>query len=281
MIDIPTGMKALKNKYLKYLILGLISAVVVTFRPRKKQEIVAERDYPEIAAEGILRGVTEYNAISYYVEGDSLAGFYHDIFRAFARDKALKAELVPEMSFEKRLSGLRSGEFDVIAYGIPITSEWKDSLLFTIPLAQTKQILVQRKLNEEDSIAINSQIDLAGKTLYVVKGSPAILRIHNLANEIADTIYIHQIEDYGVEQLIAMVAHGDIDFVVCEESIAQTMTDSLANIDISTGIGFTQLYAWAVSKHSPELLDTLNHWLEDFIPSAEYKALYQRYYYKK
>ncbi len=268
----------LKSTYIKYLILGLISALVVTFWPRKQKETVVERDYPEIVQEGTIRGVTEYNSISYFVEGDSLAGFYHDIFRAFARDKGLTAELVPEMSFEKRLDGLNSGEFDVIAYGIPLTSDWKDSLLFTVPLAQTKQILVQRKLNDEDSVAIRSQIDLAGQTLYVVKGSPAILRIHNLAEEIADTIYIHQIEDYGAEQLIAMVAHGDIDYAVCEESIAETLTDSLSNIDIRTGIGFTQLYSWAVSKHSPVLRDTLNSWLDGFQESPEYKELYKRYY---
>lgn len=85
-----------------------------------------------------------------------------------------------------------------------------------------KQVLVQRKLENvpDSSLFIKSQLDLAGKTLHVVKGSPSILRIRNLGNEIGDTIYVEEIEKYGPEQLIALVAHGDIDYAVCDESIA-------------------------------------------------------------
>ena len=37
---------------------------------------------------------------------------------------------------------------------------------------------------------------------------------------IRDSIYVEEIEKYGSEQLIALVAHGDIDYAVCDESIA-------------------------------------------------------------
>ena len=76
-----------------------------------------------------------------------------------------------------------------------------------------------------DSLFVRSQLDLAGKTLNVVKGSPSILRIRNLGNEIGDTIYINEIEKYGSEQLIALVAHGDIDYAVCDEAIARSAAD--------------------------------------------------------
>ena len=87
---------------------------------------------------------------------------------------------------------------------------------------------MQRKANgENDSLYIRNQLDLAQKTLHVVKGSPSILRIQNLGNEIGDTIYIKEIEKYGSEQLISLVAHGDIDYAVCDESIARAVADSL------------------------------------------------------
>ena len=92
------------------------------------------------------------------------------------------------MSFNQRLEGLANGTYDVVAYGIPATSELKDSLLLTSPIILSKQVLVQRKVGENDSLAIRSQLDLAGKTLNVVKGSPSILRIRNLSNDIGDTI---------------------------------------------------------------------------------------------
>ena len=227
----------------------------------------------------ILRVATEYNSISFYVDGDTISGFHYELIQAFARDKRLKAEITPVMSFEERLKGLSEGRYDVIAYGILATSKLKDSLLLTSPIVLNKQVLVQRKENgENDSLYIRNQLDLARRTLHVVKGSPSILRIQNLGNEIGDTIYIKEIEKYGPEQLISLVAHGDIDYAVCDESIAQAVADSLSQIDINTAISFTQFYSWAVSKQSPVLLDSLNTWLDKFQKKSEYQKIYKKYY---
>ena len=106
------------------------------------------------------------------------------------------------------------------------------------------------------------------------------MRIHYLGNEIGDTIYIKEIEKYGSEQLISLVAHGDIDYAVCDESIARAVTDSLPQLDINTAISFTQFYSWAVSKQSPALLDSLNTWLDKFQKEKEYQKIYRKYYTK-
>ncbi len=267
-------------KLLKYIILGAVTALVATFvLPKKETGKRHPRNYAEIAADGILRAATEYNSISFYVDGDTLSGVHSELLEACARDHGLKVAITPEMSFNERLEGLAAGKFDVIAYGILATSELKDSLLLTSPIVLNRQVLVQRKADApNDSLFITSQLDLAGKTLNVVKGSPSILRIRNLGNEIGDTIYINEIEKYGSEQLIALVAHGDIDYAVCDESIARAAADSLPQIDINTAISFTQFYSWGVSKQSPVLLDSLNSWLERFKKGKEYKKIYKRYY---
>lgn len=273
------------NKLFRYLIpVVIVLALLFSLRNCEKKEkpVGHPRDYAAIAKEGVLRVATEYNSISFYVDGDTVSGFHYELIEAFARDKGLKAEINPLMSFEERLKGLGEGQYDVIAYGILATSELKDSLLLTSPIVLNKQVLVQRKENpENDSLYIRSQLDLARRTLHVVKGSPSILRIRNLGNEIGDTIYIQEIEKYGDEQLMAMVAHGDIDYAVCDESIAEAAADSLPQIDINTAISFTQFYSWAVSKQSPALLDSLNTWLDKFQKEKEYRKIYQKYYDKK
>ena len=271
-----------KSKVYKYLLSVMsISAIIFVFRYCSKQEtaIGHPRDYDVIVKEGVLRVATEYNSISFYVDGDTVSGFNYELIQAFAHDKGLKVEITPEMSFDERLKGLSEGRYDVIAQGILATSEFKDSLLLTSPIILNKQILVQRKeVGENDSLYIKNQLDLAGRTLHVVKGSPSILRIRNLGNEIGDTIYIKEIEKYGPEQLISMVAHGDIDYVVCDESIAEAIVDSLPQIDINTDISFTQFYSWAVSNQSPVLLDSLNTWLDKFQKGKEYQEIYRKYY---
>lgn len=262
----------------------IVMAVIFAFRNCGKQEKRPghPRDYAAIAKEGILHAATEYNAISFYVDGDTVSGFHYELIEAFAHDMGLKAGITPVMSFEERLQGLSDGQYDVIAYGILATSELKDSLLLTSPITLSKQVLVQRKENgDNDSLYIRNQLDLARKTLHVIKGSPSILRIHNLGNEIGDTIYIKEVEKYGSEQLISLVAHGDIDYAVCDESIARAVVDSLPQVDINTAISFTQFYSWAVSKQSPVLLDSLNTWLHKFQQGKEYKRIYRKYYDQK
>lgn len=267
--------------YVGLTIAALLALLIATFtlKPVADEPPPMHRDYAEILQSDTLRATTEYNSISFFVQGDTLSGFNYELLQAFARDHGLVADIRPEMAFDKCLEGLAGGRYDLIANGILATSELKDSLLLTAPIALSRQVLVQRKpASDEDTLYIKSVLELGGKTVHVAKDSPYILRIRNLGDEIGDTIYIKEVEKYGSEQLISLVAHGDIDYAVCEESIAEAMADSMPQIDIGTAIGFTQFYSWAVSKQSPALLDTLNAWMESFKEGKEYKRIYRKYY---
>lgn len=269
------------KKYLKYILMGILAvAISSVFFPRKTDpETSVPRDYAEIAESGILRAITEYNSISFHAEGDSVSGFHYELLNAFAHHQGLKPEITPEMSFSKRLEGVQQGKYDILANSTVVTSQSKDSLLFTRPIILNKQVLVQRKPEgETDSLYIRSQLELARKTLHLVKNSPVLLRIHHLSNEIGDTIYIKEVEKYGQEQLLALVAHGDIDYAVCDESIAKASFPDFPQLDIQTAISFSQFYSWGVSKHSPVLLDSLNAWLDDYLQTPAFKQLYKKYY---
>lgn len=265
-----------------YYLLGGIILLLVVIRlcsHREPHQEFTPRDYPDIVRSGILRAVTEYNSISYHVGQDSISGFDYELLNAFAQSKHLQLEMTPEMSFEERLKGITEGKYDLIATGTVVTTRSKDTLLFTHPLLLSKQILVQRKLEKgKDSLYIHNQLELGGKTLHVVKGSPALLRIHNLINEIADTIYIQEVDQYGPEQLMAMVSGGDIDYAVCDENIAKANIRLYSNLDVDTDISFTQFYAWGVAKHAPVLLDSLNAWLDQYMKSEDYRKLYKKYF---
>ena len=104
-----------------------------------------------------------------------------------------------------------------------------------------------------------------------------MLRIHNLSNEIGDTIYVKEIEKYGPEQLIAMVANKDIDYAVCDESVAQAALKDFPQIDIETAISFTQFYSWGIHKDNQMLLDSLNTWIDEFKQTPTFKQLEKKY----
>mgnify|MGYP000674131661 CR=1 FL=1 len=88
----------------------------------------------------------------------------------------------------------------------------RENYLFTEPIVLNKQVLVQRTAEANNGQApIRNQLDLAQKTLYIPKDSPALLRLQNLGHEIGDTIYVVEDELYSTEQLMIMVAKGDIE----------------------------------------------------------------------
>lgn len=269
------------KKYQKYGILGAAAVLLwsLLFRGGEGTEANSTpRDYAEILSSGVLRAVTEYNSISFHAQGDTLEGLHYDLLQAFAREKGLKVEITPEMAIEKRAEGLQEGTYDLLANNVLITSERRDSIAFTHPILLSKQVLVQRKPQaEDDSLYIRSHLELSNKTLHVAKGSPSIYRIRNLSNEIGDTIYIHEIDKYGPEQLLAMVAYGEIDYTVCDETIARAAVKELPGLDIGTDISFTQFYSWGVNPNSPVLLDSLNAWIDRYKQTREFQQILKRY----
>ena len=223
------------------------------------------RDLPEIRANQTLAVVTEYNSHDFYVSGDSVAGFQYDLCQYIARRSGLKVEIFLENNLETAIRKLENNEYDVIAQNIPITNENKQFLAFTVPITQNKQVLVQRKRSGDDSVPfIANQLDLAGKTIYVTKNSPSILRINHLAEEIAEPIHIKEVAGYTSEHLIYRIAQKEIDYAVVDKEIALQNATLFPEVDFSTDISFTQLQAWALRKSSPILLDSLNCWIAAF-----------------
>lgn len=272
----------MKKRHLLLIVyVSLLCAVLLTmmrlYRPLHSSQFPT-RDYPDIASEGILRIITEYDQLGYYVSGDTIQGFQYELSQALSQLTGLEVQIQLEMNLSKSYEALATGRCDVIARNLPVTTQLRDTFLFTDPIVLNKQVLVQRRRSAGDSLLIRNQLDLAGKTLYIPQDSPALFRIRNLEQEIGDTIYIIEDRNYSSEQLMIMVERGDIDYAVCDQQIAKKLQKSLTQVDIETDISFTQLHSWAIRKDSPILLDSLNSWLQQLKQSGLYSKIYNRYY---
>lgn len=263
--------------FLVIFVLIAISAFIYCFILSKDAPL--PRDYAQIKEEGVLRVVTSYDPVGYYVDKDTVSGFNHDLISLLQTYTDIKIEVYLESSLDESIALLRDEKYDLIARNIPVTTRLKDSLNMTEPVALNKFVLIQRSKDyNEGQEPIRSHLDLAGKTLHIHKNSPAILRIENLAREIGDSI--HYVEDslYESEQLAMMVAAGDIDFSVLDGRVAEKLAKSLPEIDYATSLDFTHFEAWAVRNHSPVLLDSLNNWIRQMKETDAYKAIYKKYY---
>lgn len=274
----------MKTKRLIYLYIILLVCVIFLLLMLWKishsdKQLIIQRDLKQIKENGVLNIVTDYNSIGYYVSGDTIAGFQYELTKALERDWGIKVNLFLENGLNENLQGLLTQKYDIVARNIPVNTELREQFAFTNSITLNKQVLVQRNAASNNGIEpIRQHLELMKKTIYLPKDSPSILRLNNLSGEIGDTIFIKQDSIYDTEQLVMMVAAGDIDFTVCDEEFAKSMAEHLPEIDIKTDISFTQLESWAVRKDSKELLDSLNSWLIRFKNTKTFKSLYDRYY---
>ena len=220
------------------------------------------RDFEQIQKEGTLRVVTDYSVTGYYVSGDTIAGFQKEKIQALAKYLGLEVEISLENNLSACIEGLNSKKYDLIARNISVTVEHKQMVSFTNPILLDHQVLVQRTSEHNNKLSpIRNQIELGKKNIFVPENSPAALRLKNLSEEIADTIFIIEEKQYGPEQLIYMVAKGDIDYAVVNQQTALIYSKRFPELDIKTDIGFTQIQSWAVRLDSPVLLDSINSFL--------------------
>lgn len=255
-----------KSTYLVVLVVLLFITLALMFFLARVNKEPQERDYPEIKASGIMNIVTEYNPTNYYVSDDSIAGMQYELCKYISHRSGIEVNMALENNLHTSLEGLLSGKYDIVANNIPVTSDDRYLFEFTRPIRTNRQVLVQRKETEKDSIAyISNQLELANKTIHVSKGSPTTLRLGNLSEEIAEPILVEEIENQTDEHLIYLVAYGEIDYAAVDYEVANNSLAHFPEIDISVDISFNQFQAWAVRKTSPILLDSLNTWIDDFL----------------
>lgn len=220
----------------------------------------------------------EYSPLSLYTYNDTLGGFNYDVLRMIAQKKNVLFKYHPIVTLTKTLDGLKNGNYDIVVADLPKTTEYKDSFLYTDPIYLDKQVLVQLKDSITGKSKINSPLDLAQDTVWVVAGASFATRISNLADEIGDTIYTIEEPLYASEQLFLMVAIGEIRYAVVNEMVAKTLAKEYPQIDISTNVSFTQFQPWVLNSNNQKLCDSLNVWLNSMKDSKEYRALQKRYF---
>lgn len=273
------------TKYLFFILFALVSACNQGNNMDKGQ--AGQINCIEaIKKKGKLVVVTDFNSVDYFIYKGQPLGFNYELIKSFADHIGVSLEIQTNYNLKNTFRSLQAGECDVLAMGLTITKERTNFLQFTIPIMQTKQVLVQRKpkgwrkmtKREIRSHLIRSTLNLAGKHIVVEAHSSYCNRLKSLSEEIGDTIMYVGSSEFLTEDLIQQVAEGRIDYTVSDEHIAMVAQTYYPSIDVVTPISFEQNLAWAVNKDSKQLLDTINKWLKDYKASKQYVFLYAKYF---
>jgi membrane-bound lytic murein transglycosylase F len=214
-------------------------------------------------------------------------GYEYDLLKRFAKHLDVKLEITVSNNLDVMFQNLLDGEIDLIAHGLTITNSRKEMVTFSEYLYLTNQVLVQRKpldwrnmgWSKLQASLIHDPIELIGDTVSVRANSSYIKRLANLSDEIGGIIYIDTLPgDLSTDQIIEMVADGEIKYTVADNNIASINASYYPELDISVPISFSQRMAWAIRPQDKELEKELNHWIKTMKDGVAYYAIYNKYF---
>jgi membrane-bound lytic murein transglycosylase F len=274
------------KKYSVLLLLFLLALLLFQSCNDVSSENRYTADLDEIRERGKLVAITDFNSTSYFLYRGEPMGFHLELLKAFSDHLGIDLEIRTENQLSRAFEMLNSGEADLLAFGLTVNESRKKEILFSEAIDETRQVLVQRKpekwrnmtVTALDNNLIRSQLDLAGKTVYVQERSAHAERLRAMSSEIGDSITVIEVP-YDMEQLIRLVTRGEIDLTVCDENIARVNSTYYPDIDVNTPVSFPQKIAWGLRKEKSDLLlKELNEWIRSFKGTRSYALLYAKYF---
>jgi membrane-bound lytic murein transglycosylase F len=244
-------------------------------------------DLPEIKERDTLKAITYYGSTSYFLYRGQPMGYEYELVSRLAEDLGLNLEIVIADDLDKEIEMLKTGEGDMIIHGLTVTQERKERITFTEPHITTHQVLVQKKpdnwrqmkVHEIREEIVSDPMELVGKKVYVRKNSSYYARLQNLEEELGGDIDIVEMPgDMNTEDLIRMVAEGEIPYTVADYNLASINQTYYRDLDIDVRLSFSQRIAWAVRGSSPELLKEVNEWIGKMKQNVDYYVIYNKYF---
>ena len=246
----------------------LLSLVFSCQQEEKVEEIIekCQRDWAEIKEDSVITVLAENSPVSYFIYRGRNRGFEYELLHEFAKDMNIRLQLKMVNNLDEMYQLLENCEGDIIACHLTKTEERKPFLDFSTSCLQTHEVLVQRIPHDTDTvnILINQIEELRDKKIHVWQNSSFCAHLRELNENLDLNLTIVETQgDLITEELIRMVAEGEIDYTVAEESVAKIDLNYYRNLDIGLYLSAPQEIAFGLRKNSGTFLDTLNFWLND------------------
>jgi membrane-bound lytic murein transglycosylase F len=222
--------------------------------------------------------LTLNSSISYFDYRGEPMGFQYELAKQFAQSLGLELEIKTAKNIDALVQMLLQGEGDLIAYPLPITKEFKNSVTFCGEDIITHQVLVQRS-STKNLKALTNVTELIGKNVYAKPGKH-LDRLINLNKELGGGILIHEINNDSIthEDLIMQVSNGTIDYTLSDNDLARLNKTYYPNLNTNLAVSFDQRASWAVRKTSPLLSEAADRWHKENMTSPAYKASAKKYF---
>ena len=250
-------------------------------------------DLDRIRERRFLRVLVSYGRTNFFFDAGMPRGFEYDLLMEYekelnasvsALEDRIKLIFVPA-PFDQLLDKLASGQGDVAAAGLTITPQRRLRVDFTKPyLKGVDEVIVGRK----DAQILSSLEDLSGHTVVARKGSSYVAHLKALSQHLSSKglapINISLAEEkLSTEDILEMVDAGMIDLAIADKHLATIWSAMLKKIRIYPNLAVHEGgdIAWAIRQGNPQLLESLNQFVDkNRKGSLLGNILFTRYYKK-
>lgn len=234
------------------LLAGILLYLANGLENRTRPETQEAYHLPDTLRVGMLNSPTTY----FNYRGAAM-GYDYELLENFAADNHVATRIKTAYNFADLMEMLQKGEIDLVASPVPVTAEYNATTLTCGPTTRKTQVVVQPKKNKATDVT-----QLIGKHITVEKDSKFEHRLRNLNSELGGGIIISTLtkDTLVSEDMIKMVASGEIPATIVDSDIAQTNINDYPTLDASLAVSLEQESQWAVEPENKGLADLLNSW---------------------
>ncbi len=267
-----------------------LSPTFLSYSDRLMQPFFGDLD--KMRDRRIIRVLISYNRTHYFMAEHGSLGLEYEFLRAYEQtlnrgplQQRYQTHLIfIPTPFDQLFDALNEGRGDIIAAGLTITDSRKNLALFTQPyITGVNEILISHR----QAIQIERLEDLAGQKVMVVAHSSYLVNLM-LANQFLGQLGLQPIEiiqapsTLDAEDLLELVNAGVIDYTVVDDHIARAWSGVLDNLVLKSNIVFHHngQLAWATRNNNPQLLESLNNFIERQAKPGRYlsNVLFNKYF---
>ena len=196
----------------------------------------------------------------------------HDAAEAFAKDAGLEPEFVWVDGYDELIPALLSGKGDVVAANMTVTDKRKQQVAFTVPIGQSRQVVVQRASDKKRIARVS---DLAGRKVAVRKSTAYYETVAALKKQ-QPKMQIQVVpERMDIQSLLRAVADGNYDVTVADTNLVEAAL--VWEDDLRAGPELTgdRAKAWAVRPGAKQLKKALDKFLNEQQLARSHDSLYK------
>jgi membrane-bound lytic murein transglycosylase F len=259
-------------------LLGIVSAISLKWW--FPEDPIPEDRLFTIRKRGYLIALTEQNTLNYYIYRGATMGYQLTLLESLARKLHVRLRIISGNDVARLYQFLDLKAADILAINLPVTREGRNLVSFSLPLIETRMVLIRNKMEscELNRLpVIRTLHDFPSDTVYVSM---------NPFQEPLNQYFIKETHKRAIlknlpcsqEELIRLIAFSKISYALVHENLAMVYKRQYRNLDVSHVAFPLFSCGWGIPKGSDSLLTFVNNWISDIKNRGELNRIYLNYY---